>query len=136
MGFGGGLMIVTCSIYIAESLPSSQVASCGTSVNFGIVLGILVISIVQSVSLPPAKNQSEYLTTNNWRIVFAFPICTCILNILMWHYFMKRDSIAFLIKIGNDDETLAQLREIYRGEEEDFIIDTLNELKATSARKL
>jgi hypothetical protein len=54
----------------------------------------------------------------------------------MWHYLLKRDSIAFLIKNGDDDEVLAQLREVYKGEEEDFIIETLNDLKAALAKKL
>jgi hypothetical protein len=54
----------------------------------------------------------------------------------MWHFLIKRESIAFLVQQGDDDETLAHLREIYRGESEDFIRETLNDLKAAHARKL
>lgn len=46
LGFAGGLMIVTSSLYIAQTLPNSAVSSCGTSVSLGIVVGILLISIV------------------------------------------------------------------------------------------
>jgi MFS family permease len=46
LGIAGGLMIVASSITIAETLPNSAVATCGTSVNLGIVTGILLISIV------------------------------------------------------------------------------------------
>lgn len=46
LGLAGGLMIIASSIFISESLPAERVASCGTSVNLGIMGGILLIAIV------------------------------------------------------------------------------------------
>ena len=89
-------MIVATSLYIAQTLPNSAVASCGTSVNFGIVLGILLISMVQSISLP-GPDSADYLTTSSWKFCFVFPIIPAVFNILMWHFWIKQDSIEQMI---------------------------------------
>jgi hypothetical protein len=54
---------------------------------------------------------------------------------LMWHFILKRDSIAYLIRAGNDEETLAQLREIYHEEDDDFLVETLSDLKSAYTKK-
>ena len=59
LGFGAGLLLVTCSIYVQETLPASKVESCLTSLNLGLTFGILIITVIQGVSL----NNVDPLTT-------------------------------------------------------------------------
>lgn len=51
VGFGAGLLLVTTSVYVGETLPASKIEKCLTSLNLGITIGILLITLVQSVSL-------------------------------------------------------------------------------------
>jgi hypothetical protein len=101
-------MIVASSITIAETLPNSAVATCGTSVNLGIVTGILLISIVQTFSLPASPLDSNYLTTNGWKFCFMFPAITAVFNILMWHFLIKRDPIEQMIISNVADSELME----------------------------
>jgi MFS family permease len=96
LGFAGGLMIVTSSIYIAETLPNSAVSTCGTSVNLGIVGGIMLISIVQSLALPFPLSP-DYSTSTSWKFCFTFPIITAFIDILMWQFLIKEDAIEKLL---------------------------------------
>ena len=46
VGFGCGLLCVTSSIYMKETLPVKLVGPCLTSLNVGISYGILCITII------------------------------------------------------------------------------------------
>jgi len=82
-------------------------------VNTGIVVGILLISIVQSIAVPNSKSQ-DYLTTTSWKICFTFPIITAVINILMWQFLLKTDSIEQMINQNASSEALIkQLQTIY-----------------------
>jgi MFS family permease len=43
LGISSGFFIVVCSLYLKETVPSSKLSIYGTSVNFGIVLGIYLV---------------------------------------------------------------------------------------------
>lgn len=46
LGFGSGVLIVISSVYMAETVPSSKLSLYGTSVNFGIVVGLLIANLI------------------------------------------------------------------------------------------
>ena len=52
LGFGGGMLINTISIYMAETIPANKLSFYGTAVNFGIVVGLLITSLIQGMTLP------------------------------------------------------------------------------------
>ena len=52
LGFGAGVCIVTISVYNTETVPAEKLSIYGTSVNFGIVFGLLITNFIQVVSLP------------------------------------------------------------------------------------
>jgi MFS family permease len=47
LGFGSGLFIVIGSVYMAETVPAHKLSFYGTSVNLGIVVGLLITNIIQ-----------------------------------------------------------------------------------------
>ena len=98
VGFGAGLLLVTSTVYIQETLPASKVEKCLTSLNLGITLGVFIITLVQGLSLP--SDEASQLTTKNWRIPFGAPIVSASLNALMWWTIIKYESLAELIKKG------------------------------------
>lgn len=52
LGFGAGVCIVAISVYNTETIPADKLSIYGTSVNFGIVFGLLMTNFIQVVSLP------------------------------------------------------------------------------------
>lgn len=46
VGFGSGLLLVTTSVYMSETLPGNSVEKCLTSLNLGINVGILLITLL------------------------------------------------------------------------------------------
>jgi len=94
VGFGAGLLLVTTSVYVQETLPASKIEKCLTSLNLGITIGILLITLVQSVSL---VNQ-DFATTKNWRVPFCAPMVAATINALLWLITLKYESLGELIK--------------------------------------
>ena len=45
-GFGSGLFTVIAGIYMAETVPADKLSLYGTSINTGIVVGLLVTNLV------------------------------------------------------------------------------------------
>ena len=56
LGFGSGVCIVATSVFVAEMVPADKVSIYGTSVNLGIVIGLLVTNVIQGESLPPTTD--------------------------------------------------------------------------------
>jgi len=46
LGFGGGLCIVSSSVFCAETVPSWKLGTVGTSVNTGIIFALLLTTII------------------------------------------------------------------------------------------
>ncbi len=46
LGFGSGLFTVIAGIYMAETVPADKLSLYGTSINTGIVVGLLVTNLV------------------------------------------------------------------------------------------
>ena len=46
LGIGSGLMIPSLSVFIAETIPKQYRSTVGTSVNFGILVGLLVSNLI------------------------------------------------------------------------------------------
>lgn len=46
LGFGAGLAIVSCSTFMAETVPPSRLGFIGSSVNTGIIFALLVTTII------------------------------------------------------------------------------------------
>lgn len=57
LGFGSGVCIVATSVFVAEMVPADKVSIYGTSVNLGIVIGLLVTNVIQGESLPPITDE-------------------------------------------------------------------------------
>ena len=53
LGFGSGVCIVATSVYVAEICPADTQQVYGTSVNLGVVVGLLATNIIQGETLPP-----------------------------------------------------------------------------------
>jgi MFS family permease len=113
VGFGAGLLLVATSIYMKETLPSSSIEPCLTSFNLGINVGILLITFIQGVTIPP-KNSPGYTQTKNWRIGFGTPIFSSFINFLMWWLVMKYESLQELIQRGKLTTAQHQLHRIYK----------------------
>ena len=96
LGFGGGLAIVACSSWMAETVPVSQMGIVGTSCNFGCNAGLLLSQLVQGFSLP-ALDSEEALTTDSYRTGFLAPAFIAIASLLLWQFYMREESLHFLI---------------------------------------
>jgi len=46
LGFGGGLCIVSSSVYMAETVPSWKLGTVGTAVNTGIIFALLLTTAI------------------------------------------------------------------------------------------
>jgi|LauGreDrversion4_2_1035121.scaffolds.fasta_scaffold302044_1 hypothetical protein len=95
MAMCGGALIVAGSIFLKETIPAEKLSTYGTSVNFGIVLGLLV-SICMQGALP--TNTQEMMTTGYWRLVLGAPVVTSLTNSIFWIVFIKYDSIDYCIE--------------------------------------
>lgn len=60
VGFSVGFLVVTTAIYMQETLPSRLVESCLTSLNLGIALGIVLITVVQGLSFKDEDLKKTY----------------------------------------------------------------------------
>jgi hypothetical protein len=110
-----------------ETVPASQLSFYGTSVNFGIVLGVLMAMIVQGMVLP--TDPKEMQTTTAWMIVFAAPIFISLSNIWMWKYYLKFEPIDFSIENEDEDEAEALLNCVYNYDHPQQSALALNKMK-------
>lgn len=46
VGLGTGVLLVTTTIYVAETLPGSSIGKCLTSINIGISTGYVISSLI------------------------------------------------------------------------------------------
>jgi MFS family permease len=46
LGFAGGMNIVVCAIFMAETVPADKIGATATSINFGIVTGLLLTTLI------------------------------------------------------------------------------------------
>ena len=46
LGFGSGVSIVATSVFVAELAPADKLSIYGTSINLGIVIGLLATNII------------------------------------------------------------------------------------------
>ena len=46
LGFAAGIMIVACSVWMKETVPAAKLSLVATSVNFGIVFGLFVTTLL------------------------------------------------------------------------------------------
>lgn len=59
MGFGCSLAMVSCSIFMAETVPASKLGFVGTAVNSGIIFALLLTTIIQGASLPNTDDDQK-----------------------------------------------------------------------------
>lgn len=103
LGFGSGVCIVATSVFVAETAPASKLSIYGTSVNLGIVIGLLITNIIQGESLPVISDIPAVMTTQWWRFGFLFPIVNSLVSFACCMCLAKKDSIYFLMDEGDLD---------------------------------
>lgn len=97
VGFGAGVLLVTSSIYMQETLPAGSVEPCLTSLNLGMTVGIVIITLIQGLAFNDLS-ADQLLITKNWRIPFGAPIVSAFVNTLLWWWVMRHDSLSEIIK--------------------------------------
>ena len=102
-GIGAGMFTVIAGVYLNESAP--KVGFLGTSINFGIVTGIFLITVVQ-ISLLPNPSAEIVPYTNAWRGCFVVPGVFGVISELLWLFVIKHDTPLFLKSKGRDAEAL------------------------------
>lgn len=135
LGFGGGLFTVICGVYMAETIPAEKLSLYGTSINTGIVTGLLVTNLIQGFTLPDASDAVKVSATDAWRYGFLAPGIFAVVNMAMWALLLKRDSLYFLIEQGSDQEEDAfeLFKRIYIYENEDETRNGWTKLKEERA---
>jgi MFS family permease len=128
VGFAGGLIIVSSSIYNKETLPASTLSYMGTSVNFGIVLGLLVSTIVQNLALPQ-KDDADYYTTNAWIYPFIAPIVVSAVSMLSWLTAFRDESVEFSMEKKDDEAAKRLLCRVYDFDEPEMAEQVLEDLR-------
>lgn len=101
LGFGSGVCIVATSVFVAEMVPADKVSIYGTSVNLGIVIGLLVTNVIQGESLPPITDELAVMTTQWWRLGFGFPVVNSLLSFVCCLVIAKKDTVYFLMDEGD-----------------------------------
>lgn len=114
LGFGGGLCIVSSSVFMAETVPSWKLGTIGTAVNSGIIFALLVTALIQGFTLPDTTMMSDlWFTTTNWRYGFLAPGILAFINVLMWKILVSFDSLFYLIDNNREDEGFSHFKKIY-----------------------
>lgn len=126
-GFGVVVVLVTITVYVAETIPGQLIGKCLTSFNLGISSGFVINSIIQGVSLPSPDDASFY-TTGNWRIGFCAAIPASLINLAQLQFIMKYESIQYCIAQNREEEALAQIKQVYKFEQEDSSVKFKDEL--------
>lgn len=129
LGFGGGLSIVSTSVFMSETVPALKLGIYGTSVNTGIVTGILVTTLIQGFSMPNIDDTDKVDSTTSWRIGFLSPGLFAVVNILQWVFLIRRDSLYFLIDKNEEESALAQFQRIYKFNSDEEMREAWEETK-------
>jgi MFS family permease len=107
MGLGSGIITVIASVYMGETIPSRLLGIYGIAVNFGIVNGLLITSVLQGTLLPSSNEVTESVITA-LRFNFATPGILAALNIGMFLFTLEKDSLFFLMESRNEVDSLFQ----------------------------
>lgn len=134
LGFGCGLVIVGCSIYNRETLPAKTLSYMGTSVNFGIVFGLLVSTTIQNLMLPQ-KGDPDYLTSGAWRYPLGAPIVISGVSFLSWLLIFQYESIEFSVDQKNTKAALALIKRVYVFQRPEQADQALKEIKCMKAQE-
>ena len=84
------------------------------------------MSYTLSLKLPELTD-SNFLTSNWWRVMFAIPIIPAIIRIVSFLKFYKSDTPNYLVQNGREDEAQNRLAEMYQPQ---YVEEELNLLKA------
>ena len=132
-GIATGINSQVIPLYINELSPIEISGVMGTFFQFFINLGIL-ISYLMGLGIPDENSQNSEIydiSSSWWKLVFAFPILTCVLRAFLLFFVYDFDTPFSLLKQGKKPEMLVVLRRIYQEKFVDEIVQNLeNKIKS------
>ena len=102
LGFAIGINSSIIPLYLKEISPLELSGFNGSLHPIFINIG-LVMSYTLSLKLPELTD-SNFLTSNWWRVMFAIPIIPAIIRIVSFLKFYKSDTPNYLVQNGREDE--------------------------------
>ena len=111
-GIAVGINSQIIPLYINELAPLEISGVMGTFFQFFINMGILV-SYLMGLGIPDDSDTYD-LDNSWWRFVFAFPIITCILRVILLIFVYTFDTPFSLIKRGQKNDAIEVLKKVYQ----------------------
>lgn len=113
MGTASGLLVAATPKMIEETVPFQIIdKGFGSSTNLFVNIGIMVTAIL-AVNNPLTSNYDALGESENWRIIYGFPVITCGLSLLMMIFIHREDSLLFMIQQHKMKESKKLIRKIY-----------------------
>ena len=107
MGFGTGLIMTAAPKFILETVPMHVMdRGFGSSTNIAINLAILTNTLV-AIGVP--ESDADLRTTNYWRIIYALPMPTSFLAIILFLVVHREDSLVYHVQQRHVNETMTLL---------------------------
>lgn len=98
-GLAAGGLIVASSLYLNETVPNEHSSTFGFTTNFGVICGIMVC-LLMGVGLPdPVKSPVQAYDTSYWIIINLMPAFIGAINLLLWLFIFKLDSIKACLSV-------------------------------------
>lgn len=111
MGFGTGLIMTAAPKFILETVPMHVLdRGFGSSTNIAINLAILINTLV-AIGVP--DSDADLRTTNTWRVIYALPIPTSLLAVILFAVQHREDSLVYHVQRRQVNETVTLLKRIY-----------------------
>ena len=89
LGFAGGLSIMGCSVFNAETVPADLLGFIGTGMNCGIISSLLLTIAIQNTTLPDIDDQHAIDQNTTWRIGFYAPGILAAISSVLWVVLIK-----------------------------------------------
>lgn len=109
LGLASGAMIVACSLYLNETVPVEHASTFGFTTNFGVICGIM-LCLVMGVALPDPKTDPQACDDNTfWIYMNAFPALIGALNLVLWLFVFKYESVKTYVVKSSSAPSNAQI---------------------------
>lgn len=113
---------------IDETVPAHLLGTFGIVSNL-ILNGGQMTAILMGAGLPDADDLEATKNTQFWRVIFGLPWVMQFISLTSYFFFIKQDTIKYLIDNHKDDQALLLIKKVYHSSEDPHQV--LNYIKST-----
>lgn len=111
-GIGCGILSIVGPRFIEETVPDRLVSLYSPLFMCSVAFGGM-IALLMGAGLPDDNNPEALANSNFWKLIMGAPLLLQIISVLSMHFFVKYDSIRYLVFKGDYAPARDMIKKVY-----------------------